>query len=245
VSHLSVLAVDDEQPALDEMRYLVGRCALVARVECAPSAADALRLLRQTSFDVVLLDVRMPGLDGIELASVLARFSAPPAVIFVTAHEQYALDAFNVDAIAYLLKPVSEERLARVLERVNAQRSEHASHEDLLDVLAVELPGRTMMVARSEVEWVEASGDYIRLHTGAGASHLVRLPLGVLEEYWGPHGFVRVHRGYLVAVRAVRELRSDGAQTFVRVGNQDLPVSRRHLRELRDRLVRHVTRPLK
>lgn len=243
MSNLSVLAVDDEQPALDEISYLVARCPGVERVQCAPSAADALRLLRRASFDVVLLDVRMPGLDGIELASVLARFSTPPAVIFVTAHEEYALDAFNVDATAYLLKPVSEERLARVLERVTTKRSEHDGVEDPLDVLAVELPGRTMLVARAEVEWVEAAGDYIRLHTSAGGSHLVRLPLGVLEEHWNAHGFARVHRGYLVALRAVKELRADGAQTFVRVGTQDLPVSRRHLRELRERLVRHVSRP--
>jgi DNA-binding LytR/AlgR family response regulator len=243
MSNLAVLAVDDEQPALDEIRYLVARCPRVDRVECAPSAADALRLLRNRSFDVVLLDVRMPGFDGIELASVLARFSSPPAVVFVTAHEQYALDAFNVDADAYLLKPVSEERLARVLDRVTSRRPEQDSDEDDLDVVAVEMPGRTMMVARAEVEWAEAAGDYIRLHTSAGASLLVRLPLGLLEERWSAHGFVRVHRGYLVALRSVRELRSDGGQTFVRIGAQDLPVSRRHLRELRDRLVRHASRP--
>jgi DNA-binding LytR/AlgR family response regulator len=99
-----------------------------------------------------------------------------------------------------------------------------------------------MLVARSEVEWVESAGDYIRLHTVEGASHLVRLPMAALEEQWSSHGFARIHRSYLVSLRCVRELRADGGQTVVRIGTHDLPVSRRHLRELRDRLVRTGSR---
>jgi two-component system response regulator LytT len=238
VSGLAVLAVDDERPALDEIGYLLRRCAGVAEVLTVESSTDALRHLRQQHFDVVMVDVRMPGLDGLELASVLAQFSSPPAVVFVTAHEEYALEAFDVNATGYLLKPVSQERLAEVLKRIVWTR-EGSEDRDDLDALAVELPGRTTMVARSEVEWVESAGDYVRLHTTAGASHLVRVPLSVLEARWSSHGFARIHRSYLVSLRSVRELRADGSQTMVRIGARDLPVSRRHLRELRDRLVRH------
>jgi two-component system, LytTR family, response regulator LytT len=241
VSGLAVLAVDDERPALDEIGYLLRRCAGVSEVLTVESSTEALRHLRQHHFDVVMLDVRMPGLDGLELASVLAQFSSPPAVVFVTAHEEHALEAFDVNATGYLLKPVSEERLADVLKRIVWIREASEGRDDL-DALAVEAPGRTTMVARSEVEWVESAGDYVRLHTATGGSHLVRVPLAVLEVHWSSHGFARIHRSYLVSLRSVRELRADGSQTVVRIGAQDLPVSRRHLRELRDRLVRHVAR---
>jgi DNA-binding LytR/AlgR family response regulator len=238
VSGLAILAVDDERPALDEIGYLLRGCHGVGEVVLVESSADALRHLHQHHFDVVLLDVHMPGLDGLELASVLVQFAAPPAVVFVTAHEEHALAAFDVNAAGYLLKPVGHERLAGVLARIIRSREDINGHPDSLDALPVDLPGRTMLVARAEVEWVESAGDYIRLHTFEGASHLVRLPMATLEEQWAPHGFARIHRSYLVSLRAVRELRADGGQTMVRIGAHDLPVSRRHLRELRDRLVR-------
>lgn len=241
MSGLAVLAVDDERPALDEICYLVRRSPEVGEVLGVDSSTEALRELRQHHFDVVLLDIRMPGLDGLELASLLDRFASPPAVVFVTAHEGYALDAFGVNAVSYLLKPVSGERLAAVLHRVGDSRPGGGADGEL-DTLAVDLPGRTVMVARDEVEWVESAGDYVRLHTLRGGSHLVRVPMAVLEDRWSGHGFARIHRGFLVSLRAVRELRVEDGQTVVRVGDQDLPVSRRHLRELRDRLVRHGTR---
>jgi DNA-binding LytR/AlgR family response regulator len=241
---MTVLAVDDERPALDEISFLVRSCARVGEVVTAASSTEALRHLHQRHFDVVLLDIAMPGLDGLELASILGQFSSPPAVVFVTAHEEHALAAFEVNASDYLLKPVAQERLAAALDRVaraadgrSADTHDPAERDDL-ESLAVDLPGRTMMVGRTEVDWVESAGDYIRLHCSNGASHLVRLPLTTLEERWSPHGFARIHRSYLVSLHAVRELRADGAQTVVRIGERDLPVSRRHLRALRDRLVR-------
>jgi DNA-binding LytR/AlgR family response regulator len=108
--------------------------------------------------------------------------------------------------------------------------------------VAVELGGRTVIVHRAEVSWVESAGDYVRLHgTGAEAS-LVRIPLGLLEQRWAPHGFARIHRSYLVALRSIRELRTDGPQAVVSLGDAELPVSRRHLRELRERLAGHGPR---
>lgn len=241
---LGVLAVDDERPALDELVWLLERSPLVGLVVAAGSAGDALRCLQAESFDAVLLDIRMPGFDGLELAQVLTRFSEPPAVVFVTAHEEYALAAFEVDAVGYLLKPVDAERLDGVLAKVAESRAAGARSRarDGLETVAAELAGRTVLVSRSEVSWVEASGDYVRLHTTGGDSHLVRIPLATLEERWGPHGFVRIHRGFLVALRAVRELRTEGSQTVVQVEGHELPVSRRQVRELRDRLVRATSR---
>ena len=98
------------------------------------------------------------------------------------------------------------------------------------------------MVSRDEVSWVESSGDYVRLHLRDGAQHLVRLPMAVLEDQWRDHGFARIHRSYLVSLRDIREVRTSQGHTVVGVGNFDLPVSRRHSKELRDRLVRHAWR---
>ena len=252
---LSILAVDDEAPSLDELCYLLRTSPLVGRAVVSTSATDALRHLRDEQFDAVLLDIRMPGLDGMELARVLGRFAAPPAVIFVTAHEDHALEAFEVGAAGYLLKPVDEARLDRVLRRAVLQAPrEPPSHPGdvaavppaapegsrLGEVVAVDAGARTRFVARSDIAWVESAGDYVRLHLRDGASHLLRIPMAVLEEEWSGHGFARIHRGYLVSLRDVAELRSDGAHTSVRVLGELLPVSRRSVHELRERLVRDV-----
>jgi DNA-binding LytR/AlgR family response regulator len=244
------LAVDDEPPALDELAYLLRDAEQVASVLTAGDATEALRVLRDTEVDVVFLDIRMPGLDGLELARVLSRFARPPAVVFVTAHDDRAVDAFDLGAVDYLLKPVRPDRLAETLRRVLTLRATAprppAPRAPADEVIPVELAGRTRMLPRSAVRWVEAQGDYARLHTADG-SHLVRVPLAVLEERWADAGFVRIHRSYLVALRLISELRLAQGGYVVRVGDRELPVSRRHTRELKDRLVRAaksgLTRP--
>ena len=238
---LRVLAVDDEPPALDELAYLLGADARVGKVARANDATEALRLLRDGEVDAVFLDIRMPGLDGLELARVLRRFAAPPTVVFVTAHDDRAVDAYDLGAVDYLLKPLRPERLAESLRRVTAARELVAAQPperwDDDEVIPVELAGRTTMLPRSEVRWVEAQGDYARLHT-ADASHLIRVPLSVLAERWADAGFVRIHRSYLVALPGIRELRLTGSGYVVHIGDRELPVSRRHTRELKDRLIR-------
>lgn len=238
---LSILAVDDEPPGLDELCFLLTSCELAGLVVAVGSATEALRKLQEQAFDVMLIDIRMPGLDGLELARVLDRFASRPAVVFVTAHEEHALDAFDVGAVGYLLKPIDRERLERVLQRVVAEQRGDGAFE--LEVLPVEQAGTTRFVARGEVRFVEAAGDYVRVHLRDRSSHLVRIPMAVLEQEWSEHGFARVHRSYLVAVREIRELRTDENGTAVAVDGRLIPVSRRHLRELRDRLVRHVRAP--
>lgn len=236
---LRVLAVDDEEPALDELRYLLEQQPRVSSVDTATDATGALRRLDEGDLDAVFLDIRMPGLDGMELARLLRRFADPPELVFVTAFEQHAVEAFEVRAADYLLKPVSAERLADALDRVCAARSSGESEpaEDL-SVIPVDLAGRTLLVDRNDVCWVEANGDYVRLHTVDGGNHLVRMSLALLAERWEPAGFTRIHRGHLVALRHITELRADtGSGYTVRVAGRDLPVSRRHTRDLKERLM--------
>jgi DNA-binding LytR/AlgR family response regulator len=241
-SFLRVLAVDDEPPALDELAYLLRSDPRVAAVHTASDATDALRVLRDTDVDAVFLDIRMPGLDGMELARVLRRFARPPAIVFVTAYDDGAVDAFDLGVTDYVRKPVRAERLAESLRRVVGSRvvASHPAaigrHEDD-PTIPVELAGTTRMLPRSAVRWVEAQGDYARLHTADG-SHLVRVPLTTLAERWADAGFVRIHRSYLVQLRLIAELRLTGSGYVVVVDNTELPVSRRHTRDLKDKLVR-------
>jgi len=239
---LRVLVVDDEQPVCDELAFLLARDPRVSRVDTASSGAAALRLLEGGHIDALFLDIAMPDLTGLDVARVLARFRAPPAVVFVTAHEDFAVEAFELDAVDYVLKPVAGGRLAEAVRRVAAQHEAGAAgeaHTD--DVLPVERGGVTRFVARSEVVWVEANGDYARLHT-ASDSHLVRVPLSALERRWAGSGFVRIHRSLLVDTNRVLEVRTDSGRTAVLVpgpgGPVSLQVARRHARELRDLLVR-------
>jgi two-component system, LytTR family, response regulator len=275
---LRALVVDDEAPARADLAWLLEREPSVGTVAVAGDANEALRTLQGEDTDVVFLDVRMPGLHGLDLARVLARFASPPAVVFVTAHEEHAVEAFELRARDYLLKPVRPERLREALARVPARavagagrggltahvetsapdrerevgrhdhdrghrqpaRADRRADErtDELAVLTVESVGRTRFVDRDDVRYVEACGDYTRVHASDGG-HLVRIPISVLEAHWGSAGFFRIHRGYLVALRAVSELRStSGTGSVVVVDGRELPVSRRHAREFKEALVR-------
>lgn len=241
MTRLRVLAVDDEPPALDELAYLLRRDPRVARVHTAGDATEALRILRDTDVDAVFLDIRMPGLDGMELARVLRRFARPPEVVFVTAYDDRAVEAFDLGVADYVRKPVQVERLAESLRRVVGARSAPspppAGQPEPEVTIPVELAGTTRLLPRSAVHWVEAQGDYARLHT-AGGSHLVRVALATLAQRWAEAGFVRIHRSYLVQLRRITELRLTGSGYVVVVDGTELPVSRRHTRDLKDRLVR-------
>lgn len=252
---LRVLAVDDEPPALDELGYLLRADPRVAQVLTARDAVAALKVLESRPVDGVFLDIRMPGLTGLELARVLGRFAEPPPVVFVTAYDDAAVEAFSLRAVDYLLKPVRAARLAEAVGRVVEARSAGVAGTTTApagqadpgaETIAVELGGVTRFLQVADVRYVEAHGDYARLHTAAG-SHLVRVPLAALEERWAPAGFVRVHRSYLVATSHISELRVEpGGGHAVRVGTGPsavtLPVSRRLSRDLKDRLVHRARR---
>ncbi|MGH3492142.1 MAG: LytR/AlgR family response regulator transcription factor [Sciscionella sp.] len=257
---LVVLAVDDERHGLAELVYLLERNPAVRRTFQANDAAEALRLIggadpevaarkdaQQAAVDAVFIDINMPGLSGIELARVLAELNPAPALVFVTGVGHEAVTAFELGAVDYVLKPLKEDRLNKAIERVCADRAvghvgsmpETAPTSSDDEVIPVELAGTTKLISRSSVRWVEAQGDYARLHTVEG-SHLVRIPLAQLEERWADVGFVRIHRSFLVALSLVTELRMGASGYTVVIGEEEkeLPVSRRHTRDLKDRLVR-------
>ncbi len=244
---LTALVVDDELPALSELTWLLGQDERIGEVIASSSGTEALGVLDSRDVDVVFSDISMPGLDGMALARVIARFSTQPQIVFVTAHEQHAVDAFTLGATDYVMKPVREARLAEAIRRVVARAEDSdpgaASGEAEVadETIPVELGGVTRFISRSQIRFAQAQGDYARLHTDAG-SHLVRIPLSVLEQQWAEHGFVRIHRSTLVALPHVTEVRMDHGRCAVVIGSTVLQVSRRHTKELRDLLLR---RPLR
>jgi DNA-binding LytR/AlgR family response regulator len=233
---LRVLVVDDERPALDELAYLLSQDDRVGEVLTCDSATQGLVTLQAEEVDAVFLDIQMPGLNGIELAQVLTRFRTPPAIVFVTAHDEHAVEAFELRAVDYVLKPVRADRLAEAVRRVVEGGGDTSSGQDL--EVPVERGGVTRIVRRSDITHVEAQGDYARLHTSEG-SHLLRVPLTQLETEWAPAGFVRIHRSLLVALAHVTEVRMEGGRCSVRLSDgTELGVSRRQTRELRDLYLR-------
>lgn len=241
---LTVLVVDDEAPARNEVAWLLDQDDRVGRVLTASSGTAALTALEREAIDVVFSDISMPGLDGMQLARVIRRFAERPQIVFVTAYDSHAVDAFDLDAVDYIMKPVRPERISEAVRRCLAasdRDSGTAAEVDESDeTIPVELGGVTRFVPRSEIRWVQAQGDYARLHTPSG-SHLVRIPLATLEDRWGEAGFVRIHRSTLVATRHISEVHNDGGRCTVVVDGNELQVSRRHTRQLRSTLLRPRT----
>ncbi|WP_323379484.1 LytR/AlgR family response regulator transcription factor [Streptomyces durbertensis] len=236
---LHVLVVEDEPSTRADLVEMLTELPEIGEVSAAESGEAAVRLLGGGTFDAVFLDISMPGLDGMDVARVVSMLSAPPTIVFVTASESHAIEAFGIGAVDYLLKPVRPERLSESVARI-ARRGRGGASSPVADELAVvqiEHSRRTVFVRRDDIQYAEAHGDYVRLHT-AEDTHLIRLSLSYLEEVWAPAGFVRVHRGYLVAVGWVHDLRvtsSAGLVACTPAG--DVPVSRRHARGLKEQLI--------
>ena len=228
---IAALVVDDEAPARSELAFLLSRHADVEVVGEAASADEADRLLRAGGYDVAFLDVELPGLSGLELAPL-----AQAAVVFVTAHERYAVDAFAVEAFDYLLKPVDPERLARVLERLRAHG--RGGEPDALARVAVVAAGGRELLDFGQIYYVQAEGDYSRVHT-YDRSYLATEPLGELTRKLGS-GFARIHRSHVVNLSRVSRVRRAGPDRLkLRLDDAaqtELDVARRQARELRERL---------
>lgn len=233
---LRVLAVDDERPALEDLARLLDSSSEVSEVVVARSGGEALRTLADHRFDAIFLDVRMPEIDGLELASVLDQFADPPSLVFVSAYEDGAVGAFELELhpLDYLMKPVSRARIAQALERVVAARSDG-------EIVSVEHQrgGATRLVPRSSILYVKSEGDYVRIVSDEGR-FLVRGALSQIERKWIPYGFVRVHRSYVVNLRRATEIRPElgGSATIVLADGSEVPVARRQVPELRRRLRR-------
>jgi two-component system, LytTR family, response regulator AlgR len=246
---LRVLIVDDEALARSRLRTLLGDCSPPAAVVGeAASGAEALGAVQRQEIDLVLLDIHMPGGDGMALAERLARLPAPPAVVFVTAHIEHALAAFEVQAVDYLTKPVRLERLQQALQKVERLRQVSIGPQpDLLnEVLVIQDRGRTERVPLSEVLYLKAELKYITVRT-ATRSYILDGSLGDLEEKY-PKALMRIHRNALIARRAVRALEKhydaeEGEGWAVRLSGitEVLAVSRRQLSAVRQALTGRVT----
>lgn len=248
-SQLTVLAVDDEEPQLEDLARLLRENRRVSDVETATSAHDAVTKASKRSYDAIFLDVRMPELDGLQLARVLKGFPRSPALVFVSAFDTSAVATFELHALDYLMKPVTSNRIDEALKRVEAAvpvteevvagAAEADATPNPHDVIAVhDLRARGMrLLARSSILYVKAHGDYVRLYADSGR-YLLRSSLTDVERRFTPHGFLRVHRQYLANLTRAVEIRAQlNGTAVVRFENGgEVPVARRHVPELRRRI---------
>ncbi len=254
---IRALIVDDEEPARVNLR-----CALADYPgwqvidECA-SVACANRVLAESEIDVVFLDIQMPADSGLVLARAIAASSNPPLIIFVTAHNVFAVDAFEVHALDYLLKPLNDERLAGAIARAalmleqrqragygEALRAYVADAGQYLQQLSVKSIGRIECVQLAHVCWIEASGNYVMLHL-AGRSIMHRTPLGALTKRLDPLCFMQVHRGAVVRLDQMRALDTagDGVFSLQLVCGSTVSVSERYAGLIRERMTKHGEPP--
>jgi DNA-binding LytR/AlgR family response regulator len=235
---LDVLVVDDEGPALADLARQLRALSETGEVRTAAGGEEALRTLAERPFDAVFLDVRMPGIDGLELARVLRRFQAPPAVVFVSAYETGAVGAFELKALDYLMKPVSRRRLTEALSRVREARGAVGTRTGDDVVPLPTLRGGTRLVPRESILFLQADGDYVRVICDE-ERFLMRGRVSDLARRWRPHGFVQVHRGYVANLRRAVEVRPrlNGTATLAFPDGREIPVARRKVAELRKELV--------
>ncbi len=241
---LKMLLVDDEPLARSRLRTLLADCKVPATDVAgeAGNAAQAMEQLRRQAFDAVLLDIHMPGADGLALAQVLRGMPQAPAIVFVTAHAEHAVAAFELEAVDYLTKPVRLERLQAALAKVErALQQREGAQPAAQDVLVIQDRGRTERVPVSEVLYFKAELKYVTVRTSS-RSYILDGSLSELEDRHGAQ-FLRVHRNALVSRRAVRALEKhydpeEGEGWAVRLNGVDesLAVSRRQLSAVREAL---------
>ncbi|MBU3077749.1 LytR/AlgR family response regulator transcription factor [Sphingomonas quercus] len=230
---LRTLVVDDEPLAIERMQILCARLPAIDLVGTASDGDSALRLARSLAPDLLLLDIAMPGLDGLDVARALEGAARPPAVIFVTAFDQFAVSAFDVAAVDYLLKPVAADRLARAVDRVTARLADppERAASDYAQEFWVPWRAEMVRIAAADIDRIEAERDYMRLHVGA-RSFLLHETISELERRLDPARFIRVHRSAIVRRDLVARLLHDGLGTWsmaladgtmLRIGRTYLP----------------------
>ena len=251
---LTILAVDDERTQLEDLARLLRTSPIVQEVECAYDGHDALLKASTQAYDAIFLDVRMPDLDGLELGRVLRRFASPPQLVFVSAYDNAAADAFELHALDYLRKPVGRGRVEEAIERVaaaveadatagerragGAAPTPAAPGEDHEMIAVANLHGgSTRLLARGQILYAQSYGDFVRIVTADGR-YLLRSTLADIERRWGQAGFVRVHRQYVANLRNAVELAPmlSGTAELTFADGQTIPVARRHTAELSRRL---------
>jgi len=246
---LRVLVVDDEPMARDGVRRMLANDPEVTEVRTCAGAAEALRELAADGFDILLVDVQMPGMSGLEMIETHGQERAP-VTVFLTAYDQYAIQAFEAGAIDYLLKPFSDERFEGAVQRAKRQvelrrlaaAAEGAARRrgiPLIERLIVRSGATMTFVPVEEIDWIEAADYYAILHVRE-AEHLVRVSLRNLERGLSPDVFVRIHRRTIVRIDRIRSMFTDAAGVLEveLVDGSRLAVSRRLRERLRSRLTR-------
>lgn len=233
---LKALVVDDEAPARSELRYLLGEAGGVEVVGEANNATEALQLIKAIPYDVIFLDIHMPGVSGVQLAEALAAHPRPPAIIFVTAHSEHAVKAFEVKATDYLVKPVEIDRLKQAITRL-APVAEQAPAR--VERIPVEKAGKKLLISIDDILYIMAKDDYSYLHTSTDR-YLSTMSLASLEAKLEQADFFRIHRRYLVNLSRVKEVAPMYGGTLLLTLTDEkatqIPVSRRRVPALKKAL---------
>jgi two-component system, LytTR family, response regulator len=233
---ITTVIVDDEPLARSNLAVLLRLDPKIEIVGECGSGVDAPALIRNAKPDLVFLDVQMPECDGFDVLELLGN-DVPPAIVFVTAYDQYALRAFEAGALDYLLKPFDNARFDLALDRAKQKIKLRKDLPGKLDRLVIKSAGRVSFLRTSEIDWIEAADYYAALHLGA-RTHLLRRSLSDLEQDLDPSLFCRIHRSAIVNLDRVRGLRSneDGDYTVLLNNNATLRLSRRYRKQLQSRL---------
>lgn len=207
---LRTLIVDDEPLAVERLQVICAKTPGISVVGTASDGAAALRLCEALELDLILLDMTMPEVDGITVAKRLAKKKQRPAIVFVTAHDSYAVEAFDLDAVDYVLKPVTRERLERAIERAQQRRGTLAVRESQwLEELWIPHRSELLRIETAEVSRIDAERDYVRIHVG-DRSYLLLQTIAGLEEKLDPARYIRIHRSTILRRDFIRGLRHDG-----------------------------------
>ncbi len=237
---MRALVVDDEKPAREELTWLLGQCDDVEVVAQCVSAREAMAQVAELHPDVVFLDVDMPGLNGVRLAQWFRDQLGDdaPLVVFVTAYEDHAVEAFGLDAVDYLLKPLRLARLRSALDRIRRRKgpTRSATSGDYLERISVEELGSYRVITVSEILWIEADEGFATVHTAEG-DFLTDFSLKFFEENLDPARFFRCHRSYIVGLDAIARIEPSGAGTYrLAVGDGAVPLARSRAPELKARI---------
>jgi two-component system response regulator AlgR len=232
---LRTLIVDDEPLAIERMQVLCNEIDGLTVAGTASDGAAALRLAGKLDPDLVLLDMTMPGMDGLAVAREFGRAEQPPAVIFVTAHEDFAVEAFDLDAVDYVLKPVARERLERAVGRAVSRRgTRQAGGGRWLEEFWVPHRSELLRIEADQVARIDAERDYVRLHVG-DRSYLLLQTIAGLEQRLDPEKFIRIHRSTILRRNEIRRLRHEGLGVWsAEIGNGEaLRIGRTYLHKVK------------
>lgn len=236
---LRAMIVDDEAPARSELRFLLEQTGKIGSINEASSVRSAIEMLMENRVDVVFLDISMPGASGIQLAEALHKLKNPPAVVFVTAYSDHAVEAFDVDATDYLMKPVEEARLDQAINKVLARvKPTSDSSKSSIERIPVEKGGRKVLIPVDQIRYIMAKDDYSCIFT-EDDRYLSTTSLAQFESKLGDFGFFRVHRRYIVNLANVEDVEtvpSGVIQLGVSGVDDRIPVSRRRVVPLKKAL---------